>query len=67
MNDFIKGNFTVQRAVIETPKLHSDERQTLIEELKQRVLTTLGGSMVYMERTGLTWDGDTGADDVAEK
>ena len=58
MDDFLKGNFTVKRAVIEAPKLPSNERQELVEKLKQQVLTSLGGSMVYMERTGLTWDGD---------
>lgn len=60
MDDFLKGNFTVKKPVIESAKLQGNERQELVEKLKQRVLTSLGGSMVYMERTGLTWDGDEG-------
>lgn len=58
MNDFLRGNFNVKRAVIEVPKAPGNEKQELAEKLKQQVLTSLGGSMVYMERTGLTWDGD---------
>ena len=58
MDNFLKGNFTVKNTVIEVPKSQGNERQELAQKLKQQVLTSLGGSMVYMERTGLTWDGD---------
>lgn len=58
MNDFLKGNFTVKKPVIEAPALPGNEKQELVEKLKKRVLTSLGGSMVYMERTGLMWDGE---------
>lgn len=61
MNDFLKGNFKVKKDVIEKAPLIASESQKLAEELKQRALTSLGGSMVYMERTDLTWDGDTDA------
>ena len=58
MSDFLKGNFKVKKAVVEAPKLPHNEAKELAETLKKQVLTSLGGSMVYMERTGLTWDGD---------
>jgi hypothetical protein len=60
MSDFLKGNFTVKKPVIEAPVLPGNAKQELAEKLKKQVLTSLGGSMVYMERTGLTWDGDKG-------
>ena len=53
--NFLKGNFAVKNPVkIEEAK----EASSLREELKKKVLGTLGGNMVYMERTNLTWDGD---------
>mgnify|MGYP001308321268 CR=1 FL=1 len=58
MSDFLKGNFTVKKAVVEAPKPQQDEAKQLAETLKKQVLTSLGGSMVYMERTGLIWDGE---------
>ena len=53
--ELLKGNFKVKNPVIlnETP-----ESSSLRDELKKRALASLGGSMVYMERTDLTWDGD---------
>ena len=54
MDDILKGNFKVKNPV----KAESKE-QSLKEELKKKVLASLGGSMVYTERTSqFTWDGD---------
>ena len=57
MTNFLKGNFTVKNEVIEAKIGKVNETSEMINELKKKVLTSLGGSMVYMERTGLTWDG----------
>jgi len=51
--------------VVEKETVFASEGERLAEELKQRALTSLGGSMVYMERTELTWDGE--ADAQSEK
>ena len=59
MSEFLKGNFKVKREVVEKEPEAVNEAQKLSEELKQRALTSLGGSMVYMERTNLIWDGDS--------
>ena len=53
--ELLKGNFKIKNPVILGEKKESD---SLREELKKRALASLGGSMVYMERTDLTWDGD---------
>lgn len=55
--DILKGNFKVKKEV-DLQKLKTDTDSNLSEELKQKVLATLGGSMVYVERNKLTWDGD---------
>ena len=57
MSNFLKGNFEVKNKVSEEINKEVDQRSELVNELKKKVLTSLGGSMVYMERTGLTWDG----------
>ena len=60
MSEFLKGTFAVKKPVVEGPAGPGDKKRELAEKLKEQVLTSLGGSMVYMERTGLTWDGDKG-------
>jgi len=57
MSNFLKGNFEVKNLVIEEAATEDSPRNELLNELKKKVLTSLGGSMVYMERTGLAWDG----------
>ncbi len=54
--EILKGNFKVKNPVkVEDKKENTSIRQ----ELKKRVLASIGGSMVYMERTDLVWDGDS--------
>jgi hypothetical protein len=55
--DILKGNFKVKKG-IDLGKLKTETDTSLSEELKQKVLATLGGSMVYVERNKLTWDGE---------
>lgn len=53
---FLRGNFKVKHA---PPVIESDpERPSLAEQLKERALASLGGSMVYVDRHHLSWDGD---------
>lgn len=55
MTNLLKGNFTTQKKV-EVSKLSDEE--TLEQQFKKAALNSIGGSMVYVERTDLTWDGD---------
>lgn len=60
MSDFLKGNFSVKREVKQKDEeTKKDGAQRLREEFRKRALASLGGSMVYVERTDLAWDGDT--------
>ena len=61
MSDVIKGNFSVKKPVHVADKDSSRQNepaQALAERLKKAALASIGGSMVYMERTDLTWNGD---------
>jgi len=53
--ELLKGNFKVKNPIrLEDRK----EKLSVREELRSKAMASLGGSMVYMERTDLTWDGD---------
>lgn len=55
--DILKGNFKTKK---EVKANDSGKSETFQEEYKKRALASIGGSMVYMERTDLTWDGEEG-------
>lgn len=57
MNEpLLKGNFKVKNPVkLEEPKT---ENKSKLADYRQKALASVGGSMVYMERTQKTWDGD---------
>lgn len=59
MSEFLKGNFQTKRTVIEKA---AEAPRSTAEELRRVALSSLGGSMVYMERNELTWDGDAEAE-----
>jgi len=59
MDELLKGNFSTKHKVAvddQTPLEESN--QTIGEKLRKAALASIGGSMVYMERTELTWNGD---------
>jgi hypothetical protein len=60
MTEFLKGNFEVKRPV-ETVEDETDTKtsdEVIAEALRKAAMTSIGGSMVYVERTPLSWDGD---------
>lgn len=58
--EFLKGNFKVKNPVKLSETVADESVQ---EQLRKRALASLGGSMVYMERNNLTWDGEADARD----
>lgn len=59
MSDLLKGNFTVKQHVVEKEVANGESSgQELADKLRKAALASIGGSMVYMERTELTWNGD---------
>ena len=65
MSEFLKGNYEVKKQVRERPGKKGTSKE-LSEELRQRALASISGSMVYVERTELAWDGDAEGDTDAE-
>lgn len=59
MSEFLKGNFKVKRPVAAAkPVKAKSKSQALSERFRKQALASIGGSMVYVERTDLTWNGD---------
>ena len=57
MSKFLKGNYALpDTATPSRPEPETDEAKDLAQELRQRALASIGGSMVYVERTALSWD-----------
>jgi hypothetical protein len=52
---FLKGNFKTKRTIAVE---NGESKGSIQHELRKKALGTLGGSMVYMERNNLTWDGE---------
>ena len=55
-DEILKGNYKMKKQ-IKKKKISTDKQDKLKEELKERALASLGGSMVYVERDKLFWDG----------
>jgi hypothetical protein len=56
MSNLLKGNFTTKKQV--EVKKEDIESNNLKDEFRKAALNSIGGSMVYVERTELTWSGD---------
>lgn len=65
-NEFLKGNFEVKNPIKEDEK-KKNKNQEAQEEFRKAALNSIGGSMVYVERTDLTWDGEEESDENGEK
>ena len=47
-DDILKGNYKIKKQIKER-KISIDELEILKKELKERLLASVGGSMVYVE------------------
>ena len=57
MDEILKGNFKVKKPV-SSDTANETPATSLKDELKKRALASIGGSMVFVERQKLNWDGD---------
>ncbi|BDX07756.1 hypothetical protein [Planctobacterium marinum] len=55
MSDLLKGNFKTKKTVSLPKQAESDSKA---DEFKKEALNSIGGSMVFVERTPLEWNGD---------
>jgi hypothetical protein len=54
--EILKGNFKVKKPVSLAEA--EAEKKSVREQLRKKAIASIGGSMVYMERTDLAWDGE---------
>ena len=60
MSELLKGNFTVKNKVENKEGIQEDNSNS---EYKKKALESIGGSMVFVERDKLFWDGDDSSKD----
>lgn len=61
MTEFLKGNFKVKKDVAAPSTKEAGNEQgaeQVSKELRKAALASIGGSMVYIERETLSWDGE---------
>jgi hypothetical protein len=56
MSELLKGNFQVKRPVEAADR--ADAESEFKAEFRKKALESIGGSMVFVERQKLFWDGD---------
>ena len=56
MSELLKGNFTVKNKVEVNEE---NEDADTMSEYRKKALNSIGGSMVFVERDKLFWDGDS--------
>jgi hypothetical protein len=54
MSDLLKGNFQVKNKVIS-----KDKETDLNSEFRKKAISSVSGSMVFVERNKLVWDEDS--------
>jgi hypothetical protein len=64
-DDILIGNYKIKKKIQEK-EISIDEQEKLKKELKERALASLGGSMVYVERDKLNWDGNEIEDETTK-
>lgn len=54
--DILKGNFKVKKKPKPTKK--SKKNNSFDEEFRKKAIENIGGSMVFVDRKTVVWDGD---------
>lgn len=55
MSEFLKANFEVKNEV-KDKSVEVSGADKIAKDLKEKALSTLGGSMVYVDKDNLSWD-----------
>lgn len=56
MSEFLKGNFKPAKNI--DADREKKKEDSIEQQLKKEALNSIGGSMVYVERTPMEWDGN---------
>ena len=56
MSDFLKGNYDLDTII-------QDDKEEVKDKFRENALNSIGGSMVFVERKKMVWDG---SDDLKE-
>ena len=51
MSDFLKGSYDLDTII-------QDDKEEVKDKFRENVLNSIGGSMVFVERKKMVWDGN---------
>jgi len=54
MSKFLKGTYDIEKEIIE----QIDSEASLEDEFRTKAINSIGGSMVFVERNRMVWDGN---------
>lgn len=66
MSKYLKGTYDVKTEIIEK----DNDGKSLEDDFREKAINSIGGSMVFVERNRMTWDGgedDENNDETAGK
>ena len=61
MSDFLKGSYDLEIEVDDEPKKEAQLSEKT-EDYRKKALGSIGGSMVFVEREMLSWEGSESGD-----
>ena len=59
MNDYLKGNYRVKKEIKEKNSQSTDKKKKFKDEYTKRAIESVSGSMVFIEKDLLVWDGES--------
>ena len=60
MSKFLKGNYNIKKKIIDK----KETKESIEEDFRKKAINSVGGSMVFVERNKLVWDGDEDEDNT---
>ena len=58
MSEYLKGNYRVKKDIKEEENQDKNKSKNSKDEYKKKAIESVGGSMVFIERDLMVWDGE---------
>ena len=59
MNKYLKGNYRVKKDIKEEENQEKNKSNNFKDEYRKRAIESVSGSMVFIERDLMVWDGES--------
>ena len=59
MNKYLKGNYRVKKDIKEEENQEKNKSNNFKDEFRKKAIESVSGSMVFIERDLMVWDGES--------